>query len=468
MRDKEIKYYMNQEFTDKAWQEMEKILDREMPVEKDRKKLIFWFRMAAGFLLLFAIGWIIFPVKPNQTETTNVLSPVTETIQQTDLKNSNTPKNAQNQQPATITRNSAKTQTEKPVYRPNSRKQNSDVTSAEKLKHITAIPHNPNPNEPSDVLTNNNPDFQNPKTDPERAIPAPILNSVQSNSLVQEITSLDFQVIAMTENTFKPVAGAGLQKYSKPGRIDMLLFVRGQSEHLTALHGYEAGLSMEKRLGRSKWTMAIGTAFQSEIRQLEFETNSYLNETLADSSVPISLVVVDPEFNFNMDTMDETTGSPIAGFSGGSQFAANTNLNVQLNYVAFPVVAKYNLTPRFGIQAGVTPSVFLFGRITSQNSYADIGRSLEHDAIYANNTASDSNRSYPIQNNRYFYFTSKAIAPAAIKRLKFPVHIGLDYQINRHLGVSLDYQYNPFRILNKDFVFTDNNQRFRLGANWKF
>jgi opacity protein-like surface antigen len=423
-------------------------------------------RLAAGFLLLFIIGWLLFPAKSNKVESANVLPPVAEKTIDPILQNTNTNKIPLNPSSQKTTDKVPKNaQLKSPVNRPNSPNQNTDVNNAGITQLTPVTKRNPIPNEPYKASATIDPPTQSITEDPARAEAANSIFAGQSNSTtVNEIHTLAFQISANEEN-YVPKAGVQLPKGSKPRKVDMLVYAKGQSRNMASLNGYEAGLALEKRIGKSKWSMVLGGAFQSEIRQLKFQTNSFINETFADSSVPISLVVVDPEANFNLDSMDEITGYPTNGFAGSNQFSSNSNLNVQLNYVAFPLAASYQLTPRFGIQAGITPSIFLFGKITTKDNYAEVGRSFEQDAI--NTNASASKRSYPIQNNRYFYFTSKAIAPAAIKRFKFPVHLGLDYQVNRHLSISLDYQYTPFRIIDKDFVST-NNQRVRLGAGWKF
>ena len=42
MQAENYKYQPDQQFTDHSWEEMKKMLDKEMPVEKKRKKRFFW------------------------------------------------------------------------------------------------------------------------------------------------------------------------------------------------------------------------------------------------------------------------------------------------------------------------------------------------------------------------------------------------------------------------------------------
>ena len=464
MRDKEIMSYMNPEFTDGAWREMEKILDREMPVKRDRKRLVIWFRMAAGLLLLLSIGWFLFPANAGQTEATIANLPSINTdIQKKSSDNSLIPTThtAHISNETTNTHSTLK----KSLISPNSRNQNADVTTVELPKQKVSANQSPKPNEPVIAsISETDPVIKSTESDSgEKTVESPAYSSY----IVKTVNTIPLMVDETSEQEPSNFPEPTKVKKRLLRKSDFLVYANGQSETLSSLNGFEAGIALGRNLGESRFEVSIGAGFQSEIRELVFETNSFLNTPYSDSSTPASQVVINPEVYNNFGSAnDPVTGMPTNDFTGSLAAAGSSYLNVQLNYLALPVNLRYRMTPRLGIFGGITPSVFLFGSITPKDDYAAIGN-LQDDAEVAANFASGSQDSYPIANNRFFYFTSKPLDPAAINRFKFPVQIGLDYHITRKFVMTLDYQHTPFTITDKSYVRT-NTGRIRLGGQFKF
>lgn len=454
---------MNPEFTENAWREMEKILDREMPVKRDRKRLVIWFRVAAGILLVSTIGWLLFPANADQSGTTMANIPAI----QKDSHNGS-PENEPTQQIHTAQIANETTNTnhtpKKSINSPNSRIQNTDVTTAELPVQKVSTNQNPMPNE--SVIAHkaeNELPVQNIEPNKEKKTEEyPIYTSY----VVNAVNTLAFEVDQTSGPESPPFSEATKIKKRLLRKTDFLVYANGQSEAFASLNGYEAGIALGRNLGESKFKVSMGVGFQSEIRELVFETNSFLNTPYSDSSSPITQVGINPEVYNNFGSgIDPVTGNPSNDFTG-SLAAGSSYLNVQLNYLTLPVNLSYRITPRLGIQGGISPSIFLFGSITPKTDYVAIGN-LYDDAELSSNFASDIQDAYPIANNRFFYFTSKPLDPAAINRIKLPVHIGLDYQLTRNFVMTLDYQHTPFTITDKSYVRT-NKGRIRLGGMYRF
>ncbi len=479
MQDKEVQRYMDPEFRDKAWQEMQSILDREMPVQKDKRRFIIWFWRAAGIVLLITAAVIFWPETPSQHEIASTES------EQLLFENNPVEKNISDENTSiVIAKNTtAKNQIQKTEPKadnsPKSRNQNADVITA-KLPPVkeAALAQNPNPNDlsPSSPKTEGNETIITATLPTDEIIPNSLPGSVD---MVHTVRTLDFEVsgysgddFSFDDNTMK------VSRKYRPSKVDFLIYGNGQSESFLALTGYEAGVAIHKRLRKSKWGLSIGAGFQSEIRTLDFETESYLNLATDDASLPDFQVSVNPEIG-NSYGFTDNTDAPVNNPSLtdyeflAAANAASSRLNVKLNYLAFPVSVSYPLTPRIGILAGVTPSIYLSGAVTIQDNYAELDRNLTYDELSplasgGNNSSTDlSKESHPLQNNRYFYYTSKPLAPAAIKRMKFPIHLGFNYQLTRYFGLSLDYQFTPHNITDKPYIQTPQ-QRVRLGGYLKF
>lgn len=466
---------MDPDFRDKAWQEMQSILDREMPVQKDKRRFIIWFWRAAGVLLLITAGIIFLPRFNSQHDVATEDSAQILNDNHTNEKIVNIEKNSNTITESLITQDQP--QLTKSDKSPKSRNQYSDVIPVKLSEKETVVAQNPIPN-----------DFSAPA--PKEEVNAPIIASLPKDDLITStlqprmelinaIRTLDFQVSGYSSEPFSfEENSVKVSRRDKPRKIDFLVYANGQSESLLALTGYEAGLAVNKRLGESKWGISFGAGFQSEIRMLDFKTESYLNLATEDASLPDFQISVNPEassnFGFSNNTDAPVNNPSVSDYEYlAAANAAASKLNVKLNYLAFPVSASYRLTPRIGILAGVTPSVYLSGSVTVQDNYAEFDRNFTADEFSPlagggnNFTNNSSGESHPLQNNRYFYYTSKPLAPAAIKRVKFPVHAGLNYQISRHLGLTLDYQYTIHNITDKPYIQTPK-QRLRLGGYLKF
>ncbi|KAA3630720.1 MAG: hypothetical protein DWQ02_17560 [Bacteroidetes bacterium] len=477
MQDKEVQSYMDPEFREKAWHEMQSILDREMPVQKDRRRFIIWFWRAAGILLLVTAGIVFWPENTARHEmaTTEAKNLVHEnnSIDKLDTDDKTAKTIVEN----IASKNQAISTKTKSDNSPKSRNQNSDVISAKLPTKESALALNPIPNDYPQLTTLKEESVPTIGVLPEEEITLSAISKRQD--LVQSIRTLGFQISDYSKESLSfgdtPVR---IPRGSKPKKVDFLIYANGQSESFLALTGYEAGAAVHKRLGKSKWGLSVGSGFQSEIRELDFETESYLNLATVDASFPNFQVSVSPEIGVS-NGFTENTDAPVNNPSLSdyeylaAANAAASKLNVKLNYLAFPVSATYQLTPRIGILAGVTPSVYLSGSVTLQDNYAKLDANFADDEyspiVGGNNSisSSSSGETHPLENNRFFYYTSKPLAPAAINRMKFPVHVGLNYQLTKHLGITMNYQYTPFNITDKPYIRT-SSQRIRLGGFWKF
>lgn len=468
MRDKEIQRYMDKEFTEKAWLEMNRVLDREMPVTKKKRRAAVWFWMAAGILLLLSSGILLWAKESSSPQDEFKEKPIASNIQENRVA-ANSAKSAispASTAPPFTGKKITSAGKVKTNNRPNSRTQNTDAP----INTFISV------NDPVGSSPRFNDLLEDEKTMDSSLETLPATEFVQvdeapfTSRTVRSIRKIRTLTLYLKEPSTNDYAFSkndiDLPWGSKPSRVDLFLYANGQTEGFSALKGYEAGIAMSKRLAHSKWSLSMGSGFQSEIRTLEVNTNSYFNFTVVDSSIPTTTEINAQVFdNFNYDP-DDATSSPVNGFEDAAQSSGSSNLNVQLYYLAFPIKVSYKLTPRFGLNTGITPSIYLSGKITNRENYISPSGKLALDNTnYAG--AADLTTPIPIANNRFFYFTSKAIAPAAIKKWKFPVHIGLDYQITRHFGTTLDYQVALGSLTDRNYIST-GNQRFRLGGYWKF
>jgi hypothetical protein len=476
MRDKELKSYMDPAFSDLAWKKMEEVLDRELPVEKKKRRLVVWFWMAAGLALLVAGSIYLFGNDPymeyqNSTEqpvafdsNEKVAPSITITDSETLIDHAKADNNLNSEQK--IENKSPNT----PYI--------SDVTTITPSIKTIEKSATPNPNETQQLITLNDevPVKKTIKTEdsPKEVIAVPLKPISES---VNEIATLAFNKI---ENKSLPYRFSekevSFSRKSIPKSIRFKGYLTGQNSDFGKLQGYEAGIVISKKLAKSKWSFSGGTGFQSEIRTLEIQSAGYIqsDDEAANTDFPSSGGVQDIEFTgqvfVDINGIDsEILADPTNGFQSvySSKTNSSVNLNVQLYYITFPLKANFHISPRFSFSAGVTPSVYLTGTITDKMDYFPSARNFDVDQAASSLLDNNQSTSIPIANNRYFYFTSTAVAPAKIKRWKFPVHVGIDYQLTKHFGLTIDYKANLSPIIDKDFIKTDL-QRFHFGGYWAF
>ena len=479
MRDKGEKEFMHKEFADFAWSEMEKVLDREMPVDKKKKRGAIWFwARAAGVLLILSIALFIQQQIKTKTLAANVL-PNTQTINATaDTKSSNS---IENKRPTT------------------------DIASIDKAQHVKnqTIPYipkhqsndtySPKTTTDSDVSTKSTISTNAPKTEEnvafqstdnqeistqKIAIENPKPQQIQTNNVVQKTPLVhpiatqinSIQPTTLTFNAvqpFLPLKAVPLSKKNIPRKVNITAFAKAQTASFVEVSGYEAGILLSKNIKNTKWSTNAGLAYQTEIRQLRLEqksTGQYILDTEIQN-VPIGSSIDGTVF-FDIDAskipdLDESSSSQAIRTS-----VANV-LNLQLQYVSLPIQIDYKLSPRFSMLAGLSPSLFIKGRIVDKQDYLKVSNRETSDVNTLEAFGNALNSNYiPLQTNA-LKLTSKILAPVVINRFRLPAYLGVKYQVSRHFGLSLDVEANLLPIVNKDFVRIDNG-RFRLGGYWRF
>lgn len=155
MRDKDIQRYMDKEFTEKAWLEMNKMLDLEMPVENKKRRAAVWFWMAAGILLLLSSGILLW-----SKDSTSPKDEFKEKIIASNIQENNDSKNSAipSTPPASIEmsikeKNRISTQKVTPNNLPKARTQNTDAPINTPVTIVDPDAPSLLPNEPLDKKT---------------------------------------------------------------------------------------------------------------------------------------------------------------------------------------------------------------------------------------------------------------------------------------------------------------------------
>lgn len=471
MLDKEVKSYMDKAYMDEAWNKMEQVLDTEMPVEKKDRRRIIWFWVAAGLILLISGSIYLvgqnWEARDNAPETNGPVAgttpsknniaqfPATEKSSTTDnnkIKSSLTPETT--------------TGSNTPKTRPTSR---GSLTSSQLIDKNESTPQIPS--ETPVLAASQTATPQEASTSSKQPVSVQPTTPAVNSATVKAIATLDNFSVNKTSRPFKFEEGAvKLQKKSIPKKLIHEIYANGQSTSITALKGYEAGISLGKQLKNPRWTVFAGAGFQSEVRSLDINSKSYVN-TSSETSQDVADVYVTPinvsaGFSYTDDQSNLSGGfSPIQQEASSS---GNINLNVQLNYLTLPLNIAYRLTPRFSIKAGITPSIFLNGKMITQDNFFKATMENFDSSVTPNsiNFPQNSN-SIPLANNRYIYFTKSVIEPAKIHRFRLPANIGMQYHISKRFGLSADYQTQLTSVVNKGY-FKTNRHRFRLGGFWRF
>lgn len=476
MRDKGEKEFMHTAFSDFAWSEMEKALDREMPVDKKKKRGAVWFwTRAAGILLILSIAFFIQQQIKTKILVTNIISNTPTTNAITDTKSSNT---TENRLPtADITSISKQQNVQNQTHRP--KHQANDIYSPKTIANAdvsTKGTTSTNAPKTEENLVLQSTDGQKSST-PKTFAKTPNSQQIQANNVVQrtplvhpivtQINSIQPAILAFNEvHAFLPLKAIPLSKKSIPRKVHITAFAKIQTASFSEVSGYEMGVLLSKNIKNTKWGTNAGLAYQTEIRQLRLEQTSTGQYTLdtdpQDSPVQNS---INGTVFFDIDASKIPSSNE---FSSGLGIASIANvLNLQLQYVSLPIQIDYKLSPRFSMLAGISPSFFIEGKIVDKQNYLKASSRTSSDLNTFAAFGNVSNSSFiPLQTNA-LNLTSKILAPVIINRFRLPAYLGIKYQINRHFGLSLDTEANLLPIVNKDFVRIDNG-RFRLGGYWRF
>lgn len=422
--DKENKH-IDQDFIDHSWQNMSELLDKDMPVQKRKRKFIwFWFFGLAAIISLAVIYGYGLAFNQNIEPTINKKK--LENIAQT------TPLTIDNQEITKKKEDVAplKKSRDKPVNASAIKKSRTSKTNKNNAVVKVAdriIPPNESVNKPlispaSNLLIVENENTTKAATTRTNKIINPLIES-NFNKSKKTTAYLALLPLVNSPLTIKERQTEIIPIISPvPTKVTKWRFGVYGSLLTNKLGSFRAGFHSNILLN-PKWTLHVGLGYSTRFKKDLFGNNAQNEAALANNDNTGS-------------TEDERTGSaPDPTFSGGTLEEASldpiidTKFNyTKFNYFELPVLIQYSFRPRWTIDIG--------GQIVLTHKYhykRPANGSIAADKFY---TADVSNFAV-IQNNYQL-----------IDNLSFTAISGISFQVSPKLSAYSSYHFSNFYLKN--------------------
>ncbi len=376
MLDKQV--HIDEKFTGRAWREMSRMLDLEMPAQtgKQRRRLGFWWFAVFGLLLLMAGAGLVFFGKKAPATAAVPTQPVAGAMFTppigAEAPKPTTPDAAKRlpgeAEPSVLPSKPASDFVVENALSPKNAKPEPALATQEK-----AIANQP-------ILTKTNPpsnDFASQKL----AATLPVAPTLEA------ISTADHEPFSFVKTTTPaPLETTGLRQFDRPENPAPTIattlknpFRSGwglalQGGGMAAVTSPANGLSLEmiaaKSLKNSKLSVEIGLGY------------SFIQQ-------PLSVVV-------NEATANDSLRAIVYGTANGADLALEENSGIQtryseglkLHYATFPVQFSYRIGSRFSVKVGLQPGLLL----SSQSDFVNGGLLWsKSSASFDSSSASSSN-----------------------------------------------------------------------------
>lgn len=429
--------HIDSEFIDHSWQEMSKLLDREMPVKKRRKRLLWVWFLGLGLFLLGSLAYI------NQLQVKEVKAlPIPE---KPIIASTNTPIS-----PSTTKRNSSNIVSKKGPKKQTPRKSSDDRQAFQSIINLTeTIPTAVNKNAAEGTSVHENSDKNASTLNPASNLSGIITKNLDSKQLHNKILVADLAILPIlpfsqlsteTEETTIPLfPSKGYPKWRLGVYAGMLIPTSGSFRT-----GLQANVSFNP-----KWRLYLGLGYAKRIPKITNSTNSNADLT------------AEPILEADMEDMNTTAGTGPApsntdpdgtGSNGVEAIAATGFQYSNFHYFEVPILIQYTIRPKFSIELGGSLS-YLYGYNYQYNE----------DSFFTNNSTFDT-----FTTTRSTTFNQADIG--TINKLGIAFIGGVNYQITHNINGYANFHYSsPYIKGTPTSSFTSKNwQQIEVGIRYYF
>ena len=424
--------HLDDQYIDKAWEQMRQLLDQEMPVQEKRRRGAFWWWLLP-LLLLFAggAGWWLLERSSEPKPATDEMQ--LDTITERPVANTNpkqpestAPENSIAHAKTTTTSAAQKRQTAtisgkgKPDLIRENEGENTFITSAIAPEKMPVV------NDSQIIEDKSTSSF---KPDEERIIAEAPSQQSKPPFTVQNLDSRAFQLLPLPEMGLETAPNTanhrGLFRWGLEGGV--------ASRNLPAPDGAFGGVIAEFPL--------LG-------RQLHLRTGLQYGAN--------RLVIDTPSDNFR----SEAANDPQSGGSRDNAAIGRINFDLLGQQIALPVALVFQPGPKWGVEAGASLSYLTQARGLAGN---DALVTFDNDNTSFNPDLSPANRFV----NNLYADSNQAINLAELNRWNFAATVGVVHYPADRWGVRLHYQHSFTDVL-KNTDYQSFNRGVRLSALYYF
>lgn len=438
--------YLDDKYIDKAWEQMQQMLDQEMPVERKRRKAAFWWwflPMALG-LAIAAAWWFSnlkeMPPKPEKT----VQSPIAEADEAKSLPGNN----LENQ-------TSSAQMDQNPTLRPSEKLATTPEKLANKLKSADAASSEFKAENKAIVVQNE----QAPAKKATEIVPQ---NTVRAATVEENAANPAQNTTSNTSTTFpsqQPIEPFLLNDLSQiaPELLPAQELALGwspttlrQSSHwrwgaeaalhagsISGLDGYSFGLLVDMPLQGRKFYLRSGLNIGDQKLRLEPQKSNG---------------------NFSADFANDPTQSPTSSNTQAEAAAVIANFNIQASQLTVPITFVYQPRKKWGIEGGASLSYLL--RATQLSS----DEAIQESSFPGGSLGFNQDTSYV---NRYVHSLASSAGQSVnlseLNRWELAAAAGLVYYPADRWGLRLQYRFGITDFLKND-DFQSYNRNVRLSA----
>lgn len=470
MQDKDL--HTDKNFTDRAWKEMQFLLDKEMPVEEKNKKrpVLFWLSGISGIAALLA-GIYFFSLSENTIDNSigknetwatvgdamdNESSPMQKDknilVNKTDENNS-TLKSADDK-----STNYNKINSRKTIEKSNSEIEHqqaiaikkSILNSNKKLGLISKTNNQINPITTTDIsksateLPQNNIAENRPKKTIilETTIPPIHLNSIN------KIEQLTLQEIKRP-NKINPISlkGTKLKNNHENTLFASNLFMVGSRSH-----GLSVGYLRNIKTINNNWNVNAGISYKYLAQPIEYTLTEASIDTsgLGSNEFKNDFLIEVGYGNTTTSRLLDNNGDPSENSNGSSDIPFN---KLKMHYLTIPVNIQYRKN-RFWLSGGIQASLLLVAKNSSLTGGIAKEIGLTSDSSEANfyNTinAGRTNPSIPDLSN-----------------FDFSTTLGIGYSLTKNLDMHFSYLHGLKDII-KNNLNKDYNRHFQFSMQYSW
>ena len=394
------KHIVNEQFTDLAWTEMSKLLDKEMPVKKPKKRL-FWLWFAGLMLLGFwGLGYYLgqqnntlsaFPIKEEAITYQSNKTPQKSDNQVIKKENSNLQIKSHQSRHAIVTLSN----TLKPSFEKNREEASLEISSP------VASPPNHKLSIAKKYVSKVNEDTKASALENPSPSPAEAINTRIAFEKVDELP-----ILGLFPSFEKNIWTIQAQAHT-PAKFKWHFGLYG-AYIFQQKNAFRAGIGSRFQFHR-RWSINLGLGYSN--RQLKQALANNQNSDFSTDNAPILPTS-------GGDPKEEEITS-ISGPERDSLTAMNLQIAFQrLHYIDLPVSIEYQVRPKLSIEAGGQVSRLL-GYHYTQNG--------DEDYAPANSTTIFSNpQENPFSKWQFSTFGGITYAISSNLQLKAQYHLGLN------------------------------------------
>jgi hypothetical protein len=430
MQDKDI--HISKKFTNRAWGEMRKLLDEEMPAQDTGRRRVGWWFLFIGLTAGLAGGMVLYNFYTKKTPSSPSSTPTEQKKLDIPVAGITTPRNEISiAAPANEPKIGDKSFAKEPSARhiaSNTAEKPDAVSTQKTFSHegilpsslsVQIVPNTLSPStEESAMLAENN----QLKVAPEASTPNPPVDLTQLPGL---------ELLPLPDG--KAFSFAATLPNGRP--FTWTAFGSGITGLTEQANGLAAGVLATRRVNDSRFSIesGLGYAFIQQPLTILF--------TASAVSTPNSPA---PGFNDYQAFLGESSINKQSGHQGYA--AARLVKSLNLHYVNLPLAVNYRMTPAFRVQGGLNVGVLVY----NSSNFATGGiwnrqsESITLDEQEAKALGQSGN-----------------IAPAHLRNLDFAAVAGIGYRLTSRLDVNLQYQAGLTDII-PDNQSGDHNRLLRF------